>query len=83
MTAREQFESVLANWNDSVDLLNAAITDFMDDGLQTSGGTWILTMSQVKGEALHVAREHADVAKAALDRIIDDLQMLQGFQKPN
>lgn len=83
MTARDQFESALTDWNEAVDRLNAAISDFMDDGLQTNGGTWILTMSQVKGEALSAARERADLAKATLDGIIDDLQKLQGGQRPN
>ena len=58
-----------------------ALSSFMDDGLRTSDGLWILTMSQNKGEALRVARLRADAAKAELDRIIDDLQMSDGIPR--
>lgn len=79
MTTRQRYEAALCAWTESVTSLHVALSSFMDDGLRTSDGLWILTMSQDKAEALRVARLRADAAKADLDRIIDDLQMSQGI----
>lgn len=78
MTIREQFECAMAEWKAAVEQLDDALVDFMNDGLQTHGGTWLLTMSQVKGEALRVARHRVDAAKQALYRVVDDLQNEDG-----
>ncbi len=83
MTLRTRFDVALDEWNRSVVALNAAIGDFMNDGLQTHGGTWILTMSQPKGDALQAALQRADRAKAALDRIIGIVRELGGDRLPN
>ena len=83
MTIRQRYETALCEWTQSVTVLHVALSEFMDDGLQTRGGTWILTMSQSKAERLSVARRRADTAKAALDRIIDDLQMPQQPRRCN
>ena len=55
MTLRSKFEGALNEWNGSVVQLNEAIAAFMNDGLQTDGGTWILTMNQSKSDTLHAA----------------------------
>lgn len=78
MTLRAQFDTALDEWNRSVLALNAAIGEFLNDGLQTRGGTWVLTMSQPKGDALQAALERADRAKAALDRIVRIVRELGG-----
>ena len=83
MTIRERYESALRDWTQSVAALHVALSAFMDDGLQTPDGTWILTMSQSKADTLRVARQRADAAKATLDRIIDDLQMPLGACQAN
>ncbi len=83
MSIRQQFESALVEWNESVDRLNDAIADFVNDGVVTGSGTWILTMSQMKGRSLQAARHRADAAKIALDHFIDDLQMPQGARQSN
>lgn len=82
MTTRQRYEAALREWTESVTSLHVALSSFMDDGLRTSDGLWILTMSQKKAETLRVARARADTAKAALDRIIDDLQMSHGMLPP-
>jgi|GEM_PF-3591302 len=82
-TPRERYETALCEWTQAVADLQVALSDFMDDGALTRSGTWILTMSQTKAEALRVARRRADAARIALDRIIDDLQMIEGSRCPN
>lgn len=78
MTLRVRFEGALDEWNRSVAELNGAITAFMNDGMQTRSGTWILTMNQSKSECLRAARRRETLARAALARIIDDLHRLDG-----
>lgn len=82
-TPRERYETALYEWTQAVADLQVALSDFMDDGELTGSGTWILTMSQTKAEVLRLARRRADAARIALDRIIDDLQMIQGSRCPN
>ena len=78
LTLRRQFDEALAEWNRSVAALDAAVGGFMDEGLQTLGGTWVLTMNQPKGDALEAALERVDQAKGALDRIIRIVREMSG-----
>ncbi len=76
MTLRSRFDGALDEWNGSVAQLNDAIANFMNDGLQTDGGTWILTMNQSKSDCLRSARRREELARAALGRIIDTVHQL-------
>ena len=78
MTLRRQFDEAIAEWNRAVADLDAAVDGFMDDGLRTLGGTWILTMNPSRGDALEAAQERVDHAKGALDRIIRIVREMSG-----
>lgn len=78
MTLRLRFDGALDEWNRSVVQLNDAIATFMNDGLQSAGGVWILTMNQAKGENLRSARHREHMARMALNRIINDVSQLEG-----
>ena len=67
----------MSDWNTAVAQLNDAIASFMNDGAQTPGGTWILTMNQSKSECLRSARDREVSTRATLHRIIDDVHDLE------
>ncbi len=83
MTLRSRFDGALEEWNRSVVQLNDAIKSFMNDGTQTAAGVWILTMNQTKSETLHTARHREEMARMVLNRIINDVSLVEGDEVPH